>query len=266
MARVWQPTPLLKLSAGLHLGIGAGLLLTPESWPGLLALLAANHGILTIAGLLPRCNWLGPTWTRLPAKAGARGEVALTLDDGPDPEVTPRVLEILADRGVLASFFLIGTRARQHPELVKAIVAQGHTVENHSEGHHYNFSLRGPRWMSREILRGQQTLTELSGSRPHFFRAPAGLRNPFLYPLLARHDLHLAAWTRRAYDTRQGDPHRVLARLTRGLDAGDILLLHDGQSARTANGQPVILAVLPQLLEILHNRGLRPVTLRAALA
>ena len=83
--------------------------------------------------------------------------------------------------------------------------------------------------------------------------------------MLARSGLHLAAWTRRGFDTREGDPARVLARLTRNLAAGDILLLHDGHAALTPAGRPVILDVLPTLLERIAAAGLRPVTLRQAL-
>lgn len=83
--------------------------------------------------------------------------------------------------------------------------------------------------------------------------------------MLHRHGLRLASWTRRGYDTREGDPARVLARLTDGLAAGDILLLHDAHAARTTDGRPVILAVLPALLDACRRAGLTPVTLPAAL-
>ena len=101
----------------------------------------------------------------------------------------------------------------------------------------------------------------VTGQRPSCFRAPAGLRNPFLEPVLHRLGLSLVSWTRRGFDTREGDAQRVLARLTRGLAAGDILLLHDGNAARTARGEPVLLEVLPLLLERLRADGLRAVTL-----
>jgi hypothetical protein len=99
---------------------------------------------------------------------------------------------------------------------------------------------------------------------PRFFRAPAGLRNPFLDPLLHRRGLRLASWTRRGFDTRQRDSSRVLAALCDDLAAGDILLLHDAHAARTTAGEPVILAVLPALLADIRARGLRPVTLAEA--
>ena len=111
----------------------------------------------------------------------------------------------------------------------------------------------------------QQTLAALAGAAPRFFRAPAGLRNPFLDFALTRLGLQLVSWTRRGYDTRNADAADVLARLTRALAPGDILLLHDGHAVRGANGAPVLLDVLPRLLDALQAAALRPVTLRAAL-
>ena len=106
---------------------------------------------------------------------------------------------------------------------------------------------------------------DLTGELPTFFRAPAGLRNPFLGPVLHRLGLTLASWTRRGFDTRERDPARVLERLTRKLASGDILLLHDGNAARAADGRPVALSVLPALLEALAQRRLRSVTLPEAM-
>lgn len=259
--RPWQPSPTLQASFALH---GAAALATawhPELWPWALGAVAADHAVLTIAGLLPRSTLLGPNLVRLPAAATARREVALTIDDGPDPEVTPRVLDILDAAGVRASFFCIGWRARRHPEVLRQIVARGHRVENHGDSHAKSFATFGPRRLRADIAAGQATLGELAGREPRFFRATAGLRNPFLEPVLARLGLQLASWTRRAYDTRCGDPATVLERLTRQLAPGDILLLHDGNAARTAQGKAVILAVLPPLLERLREQRLLPVSL-----
>lgn len=264
MPRRWKPTPLIRVSAVLHVAAAAGLLLKPEAWPWAAGALAANHGALTAAGLLPRSRLLGPNWTRLPPAAAARGDIALTIDDGPDPEVTPRVLDLLDAQGVRATFFVIGERVRRHPALARAIVARGHGIENHSERHLNTFSLRGPGWLEREIRAAQSTLAQICGVTPRFFRAPAGLRNPFLEPVLARLDLHLAAWTRRGYDTRNGDAAAVAAVLQKNLAAGDILLLHDGNAARSPHGEPVILDALPPLLASIKHAGLTPVTLEAA--
>lgn len=257
----WRPSPTLKASAIVHAGALASLLLEPGTWPAAAGALAANHALLTAAGLLPRSTLLGPNLTRLPAAAAARGEVVISIDDGPDPEVTPRVLDQLDAARAHASFFCIGQRATAHPGLVRDIIARGHTIENHSEHHWKRFSTLGPGAMAREISAAQASLAALTGRPPRYFRAPAGLRNPFLDPVLAPLELQLASWTRRAYDTRNGDPASVLARLTKGLAGGDILLLHDGNAARTPAGEAVILEVLPALLARIRAAGLTPVCL-----
>ncbi|SIQ61604.1 Peptidoglycan/xylan/chitin deacetylase, PgdA/CDA1 family [Aromatoleum tolulyticum] len=269
MPRRWHPGALIHVSAALHAAAAAGIALRPEAWPWAAGALAANHGLLTAAGLLPRCALLGTNWTRLPGTAAARGEIALTIDDGPDPDVTPRVLDLLDAHRARATFFVIGRLVREHPALAREIVARGHAVENHSEHHLKTFSLRGPRWLAREIGAAQDTIAEVCGRVPRFFRAPAGLRNPFLEPVLARLDLQLASWTRRAYDTRNGDADAVASRLLGGRDgkmrSGDILLLHDGNAARTPCGRAVILEALPRVLDGCRASGLIPVTLEHAI-
>jgi peptidoglycan/xylan/chitin deacetylase (PgdA/CDA1 family) len=238
----------------------------PPLWPWALSAVVANHLALTAAGLWPRASLLGPNLTRLPPGAAARGEVAITIDDGPDPEVTPVVLALLDKHGARVSFFAVGERIAREPQLAREILARGHGVENHSQHHLHRFSLLGPRGLRAEIGAAQEAIVFATGEAPRFFRAPAGLRNPFLEPELARAGLSLVSWTRRGFDTVARDPGQVLGRLTRGLRGGDILLLHDGHAGRTANGTPVILEVLPPLLTAVNAAGLRPVTLRAACA
>ncbi len=264
MPRPWTPSPTLKASLALHGAAALGVLAAPAQWPWAAGALLANHVVLSLAGLLPRSTLLGPTLTRLPAAAVARREVALTIDDGPDPEVTPQVLDLLDAAKAKATFFCIGWRARENPALCREIVARGHRVENHGDAHAKAFATFGPGRMQADIAAAQHSLSEISGQAPRFFRATAGLRNPFLDPVLHRLDLDLAAWTRRPYDTRCGDADTVYARLTRNLGPGDILLMHDGHAARTPDGQPVILAVLPRLLATLAEHKLTPVTLSDA--
>jgi len=263
-ARPWRPSPLIAGSFLLHGAALVAVALHPPWWPQLLLVLVLNHLLLTVCGLVPRSHWLGPNITRLPRAARARGEIAITIDDGPDPAVTPAVLDLLDRHGVRATFFCIGAQAQRHPGLCREIVQRGHTVENHSQHHGRNFSFLGPRAFRRELRQAQDTLTSITGQKPVFVRAPAGLRNPLLDPVLPGLGLQLASWTRRGFDTRTNDPDLLLRRLTRGLRAGDILLLHDGNSARTAAGEPVILVVLPRLLDQIAEAGLRPVTLREA--
>ncbi len=265
MPTPWKPTVTVKASAVIHGAALLGTLAVPSTWPWAVAALVANHAVLSSAGLLPRSTLLGPNIVRLPEASAARGEIALTIDDGPDPEVTPRVLDLLDAAGARASFFCIGHRARQHPALCREIVARGHRVENHGDSHSKAFSLFGPGRMRRDIAAAQATLADITGQAPRFFRATAGLRNPFLDPVLHGLDLRLAAWTRRPYDTRTGDAELVYQRLSRNLAAGDILLMHDGHAARTADGQAVILAVLPRLLQTLADHSLKTVTLHEAL-
>jgi len=264
MPQPWKPSPAIKLSFALHGVAAAGLLAAPAAWPWALGGLGLNHLVLTAAGLLPTSPVLGPNLTRLRRTAANRREAALTFDDGPDPEVTPRVLDQLDAAGATASFFCIGHRARAHSELCREIVARGHRVENHGDSHSWTFSTFGMARMRADIATAQATLSDLSGQAPRFFRPTAGLRNPLLDPVLTGLDLRLAAWTRRPYDTRDGEAQTVLERLTKRLAPGDILLLHDGHAGRTAKGEPLILAVLPELLRTLAERGLRPITLAAA--
>ena len=260
-----RSTAILAASTAVHVGAVAAVAIQPRHWPWALGAVAANHAILTAAGLWPRSQLLGPNWIALPPASRARGEVALTIDDGPDPVVTPQVLEVLAQHSAKATFFCVGDRVARYAELAREIVRCGHTIENHSQHHRHNFSLLGPGGMKVEIARAQDSILAVTASRPVFFRAPAGLRNPFLDPILNSLQLRLASWTRRGFDTVNGNADAVFQRLATPLRSGDILLLHDGNAARGARGMPVILEVLPRLLDAFHAHQLTPVTLRAAL-
>ena len=261
----WHPRAAIAGSIGLHIAAPAGVIVAPDTWPWALAALAANHVLLGIAGLCPRSRVLGPNVTRLPAAAVARMEVALTFDDGPDPDVTPQVLDLLDAHAARATFFCIGEAAARHPALCREIARRGHGVENHSWRHLAGFAMLGVRGMREEIGRAQAILTELGGRAPRFFRPPAGLRNPLLDQVLHTAGLRLVSWTRRGFDTRIRDAGRVAATLVDGLAAADILLLHDGHAARTPAGSPVVLDALPSVLERVQSQGLRAVALHEAM-
>lgn len=262
--RAYRPSSLIRGSVALHVAAAGVLLVRPHLWPWALSAVVANHLALTAAGLWPRAALLGPNLLRLPPQAAARGEVALTIDDGPDPEVTPGVLALLDEHEARASFFCIGQCVADHPQLAREMVVRGHSIENHSQRHLHRFSLLGPRALRAEIGEAQEVIASATGAAPRFFRAPAGLRNPFLERELVRAGLTLVTWTRRGFDTVAREPEVVLGRLMRGLTGGDIVLLHDGHAGRTASGAPVILEVLPRLLTALRAAELKPVTLRAA--
>jgi peptidoglycan/xylan/chitin deacetylase (PgdA/CDA1 family) len=256
---------IFSASAVLHVAALGAAVWVPGALPWAIGAVVLNHALITGAGLTPRSRLLGPNVTRLPAAAVARREVALTIDDGPDPAVTPQVLDLLDAHGQHATFFCIAERVAAHPALARDIVARGHSIQNHTARHRHTFSFLGPQGYAAEITRAQDLLAGVTGERPTCFRAPAGLRNPFLAPVLKRLGLQLVSWTRRGFDTRERHAATVLARLVRGLAPGDILLLHDGNAARTDAGQPVVLEVLPPLLAHLKADRLRAVTLPEAL-
>src|SRR2546421_4489333 len=255
--RAWRPAPFAGLSLAIHAACAAALAVDVTLWPWLIASVVANQALLTAAVFLPRTRVLGPNINRLPQEAVRRREVSLTFDDGPDPRITPGILDWLDRHDAKASFFCVGEKAAQYPEIVREIARRGHSVENHSYRHSHAFACFGIARMGREIDAAQQVASRLTGRAPDFFRAPAGVRSPLLDFVLARRGLHYVSWTRRGFDARRTDAPRVLRRLTRGLAAGDVLLLHDSS--------PVVLEVLPALLDELARRGLRSVSLSSAL-
>ena len=224
----------------------------------MLGVVGANHIALFCAALCPRGRLLGPNLVRLPASAARRREISLTFDDGPDPAVTPRVLELLDRYQAKASFFCIGENAAAQPELVREIARRGHSVENHSYHHRLAFAFFGISKLKREVDAAQATVASITGRPPVFFRAPAGFRSPFLDSVLAPRGLRYVSWTRRGFDAVSADPRGILSRLTRGLAAGDVLLMHDSA--------PAVLAVLPELLEKISEQGLKAVSLASACA
>ena len=214
----------------LLLGGSVGLpLLAPLVW-GLSPITAlgvpfATHLLTAYAVFRPGCPWLGPVVTRF--DPAGRREVWLTIDDGPDPEDSPRMLDLLDQHGARATFFLVGQRARKHPELVAAIRARGHGVANHSETHAREwFWGFGPRRIGREIDRCREALGNDDDGR---FRPPVGMQNPFLAPALATRGMRHVGWSARGFDGVNGhDPARTAARLLSGVQSGAILLLHEG--------------------------------------
>jgi peptidoglycan-N-acetylglucosamine deacetylase len=239
---------------GLVLG---AILAMPGWWPAGLAALALNHVLLFLPVMLPQSQLLGRTMTRLPGQ-GAR--VALTFDDGPDPEVTPLILDVLERHGARATFFCIGTAAARQPALMREIRRRGHLIGNHTMHHPRAFAALGVGGQLREWTEAAAVLAA-TGPVSRHARAPLGFRSPLSDLALHRAGLRHAAWSQRGLDTRCTDPATVLRRLTATLVPGDILLLHDGNTARTPEGRPVSVVVLESLLPWLATRGLACVTL-----
>ncbi len=263
--RAWRPAPLYWLAAGVHVAGAVTWLARPSLWPWALGAMAADHVLNFGFSFVPGTTLLGPCVTTLPAAARTRGEVALTFDDGPDPEATPRILDLLDARGAHATFFCVGEPARTQPRLLRDIVARGHAVENHSLAHSPLHGFYGLRRLRREIEQAQRVIADLTLVPPIFYRPPYGVRTPMTEPVLSALGLHCVAWSVRSLDTVDRNEERVARRVTARLAPGAIVLLHDRAVARQ-RGPNVALRVLSQILDAIAARGLRAVTLRAAFA
>lgn len=204
--------------------VAAGLLATGHWRWALLPLLPAAL-VLVWGSLWPHSRLFGPVLRRLPT---ATKHVWLTFDDGPDAD-TPALLDVLDRHGARATFFLVGERAARHPELVRAIAARGHDIGNHSHTHpSARFWMLTPAAYARELREAQAVLRSLGGRWPRWFRAVAGLTNPFLAPVLHRLGLVRVSWSGRGFDTVDADDACVLGRLVRAIRPGAILMLHQG--------------------------------------
>jgi peptidoglycan-N-acetylglucosamine deacetylase len=253
-ARPYRHPAFLRLTLGIHAAALALVGTAPQRWAWAVSALLVNHSLITAAAVWPRGRLLGPNLASLP---GARPEIALTFDDGPDPSVTPRVMDILERHDAKATFFCIGKRVERFPDVAASIVERGHAIGNHSHNHPNAFAFYGPRALAREVVRAQDAIWAAAGRRATLFRAPVGIRGLFLEQCLAREGLNLVSWSRRGLDTVSRNAVAVAARLTRRLEHGEILLMHDGASACDSAGRPVVLEALPRVLDVLAARGLR---------
>lgn len=193
------------------------------------------------------------------ARTGRR-ELALTFDDGPDPTWTLALLDLLEARRQRATFFVIGNRATQHPELLREMVRRGHEIGNHSWSHSFLTVFYSPRFLARELERTNATIAQATGVRPIWFRPPVGLLSPRV-PLGTRlAGLTLVHWSATARDgVQRTTVARALARLQPAVAAGAILVMHD--SRLTGNGAPIACAVVSRLLDHMEREGLVSVTL-----
>jgi peptidoglycan/xylan/chitin deacetylase (PgdA/CDA1 family) len=188
------------------------------------------------------------------------GRVALSFDDGPDPEVTPAVLDALAKHSARATFFSIGRSLEEHPRLARRLVAEGHELGNHSYRHSRWQNFFGAGEQAREIERGAQAIAGVTGSQVEpLYRPPIGLKRPALARAATRHQLTLVAWSLHSRDTRTTDPKRMAQRVLERIRPGDIVLMHDGHD-RPGRNRPACAQAVPLILQGLRERGLQCVT------
>ncbi|MFF9490332.1 polysaccharide deacetylase family protein [Streptomyces sp. NPDC014676] len=168
--------------------------------------------------------------------------VALTVDDGPDPTWTPALLDVLAAHGVKATFFVVGERAREHPGLLRRLLAAGHRLGNHSYSHFQPFAALPAAAVAREMDETQRVVTDETGVRPTLFRAPAGGWSRGVLAAARDHGLTPVDWTVDPKDWREPPADRIAERVARARP-GDIVLCHDGGGDRSRTVKALDLAL-----------------------
>ena len=206
------------------------------------------------AHLLPLAIRRGP---------GDRRAVALTFDDGPDPVWTQRALEVLDQHGAKATFFLVGERARAHPEVVRAMVKAGHEIGAHGLCHR-NLWWCSPGKTGEEIRRGVEILEELTGRMVRDFRPPWGMVNLAVYPWLRRLGLRCVLWSVQPEGLRPRSAADQAAYVLARARPGAIVDLHDAEGTPGAPAR--LLAALPAMLDGLRGAGYDLVTVAELLA
>jgi peptidoglycan-N-acetylglucosamine deacetylase len=221
-------------------------------------LYAGGTALMLVLLFHPRSRWLAAA--QCTVSCGADACVALTFDDGPSADVTPRVLAILREKDVRATFFLVGREVDRNPTLARDVRAEGHAIGNHTYSHPSLFCFLTPRRLRDEIGRAQQAIRRTTGVRPAFFRSPVGLRHPLLEPVLEQASLRFVLWALRTYDTRALKADALRRRILDRVKPGSIILLHD----RSGPGSEAMLATLPRVIDSLRAQGYRFVTIEEA--
>lgn len=224
-----------------------------------LGVLALSHALVLYPTLRPNALWLGPVYTSFDTQ---QRELWLTIDDGPTSD-TPALLDLLDVRGVRATFFVKGRLAESAPHLIREIVQRGHTVGNHSQTHPSgSFWCLPPAAVRRQIERCSAVLREITGVAPKLFRAPVGMKNPFVHPVLQANGMRLIGWSCRAYDAVKSDSDTIVASIEKQLRPGAIVVLHQGREWSLRTIDAVIVAaqrrsysfVIPEADRLKTNR------------
>ncbi len=222
-------------------GALAGAALAGYLLPGLAAALPALRGPLGIED----------------RTASGRG-YALTFDDGPHAQGTPAVLELLADAGAQATFFLVGEQVQRNPALAAEIAAAGHVVGLHCHRHR-NLLRLTPRQAREDITRAHAIIAEASGQTPVLYRPPYGVLNVSALRLARAHGWRTLLWSQWGRDWEaSATPESIAALVTAGAEEGAVLLLHDADDYSAAGSWRRTAAALPRVLGTLAERGLKP--------
>ena len=189
--------------------------------------------------------------------------VALTFDDGPNPDATPAILDALGERGVKASFFILGRHAERWPELVRRISAEGHSLGNHGY-HHRKLQLKSPSYVRQDLELGTRVIADASGVRPRFFRAPHGFRSPWVTTIARSLGQRTVGWTRGVWDSARPGVEVIADRTVRAAKPGAILLLHDGDGYDPLGDRSQTARAVPLIADRIREAGFDFVTLDVA--
>jgi peptidoglycan-N-acetylglucosamine deacetylase len=224
-------------------------------WVSVIALL--GYAAIVLLGVFwPQLGMYGHVLWHGPEQA----EVVLTFDDGPHPEHTMRVLDRLDAAGVQATFFVIGRKVRAHPQVALQIMKRGHKIGVHGDQHDRWMTLRTTKRITEDLTRCIEAVEQATGVRPRLFRPPVGLVSPRVAQAADRLNLQMVLWSVRGKDgVASSRADRIVARVTRGVRPGAIVMLHD--AAERDDRTPLADKVLPRVLDAISARGLKIVAL-----
>jgi peptidoglycan/xylan/chitin deacetylase (PgdA/CDA1 family) len=182
--------------------------------------------------------------------------VALTFDDGPNPDATPRILDALAERRVRATFFILGAHAERWPELVARVAAEGHAIGNHGYFHR-KLHFKSPRYVRTDLELGTRAIERASGIHPRLFRAPHGFRSPWVTAIARSLGQRTVGWSLGVWDSDRPGVEAIADRTVGGARPGAILLLHDGDGYDPAGDRLQTARAVPLIVDRLHDAGYR---------
>lgn len=184
----------------------------------------ARMGFLTWLGkrIMPEGHWAGHEESN-----ATKPRLYLTYDDGPHPDTTPQLIEILAAENISATFFIIGSHAEKHPELVQQLAQAGHVIANHTYQHEFMPMLTTKR-IESEIQKTQQAILQACGQTPALFRAPYGILDNRVADCLKERSMKPVYWSSVSEDWLPLGAKRVISRVVRKLSDGDLIVLHEG--------------------------------------